>query len=138
MTSTLPWRDPWVRGKVTVNEFEEEVLTDKEVLAMIQRVNCAYDPELIERAGLGSQPGRVTVTMQDGRSFTQEVFYPKGHPKNPMTLDELKAKFRGLTAGFVSESDGDRIYDLVMNLENASSIIPIMDLCGAPSPDVRQ
>ncbi|MCE9641625.1 MAG: MmgE/PrpD family protein [Betaproteobacteria bacterium] len=124
-----------VRGKVTVDEFEEKVLTDTDVLAMIQRVNCAYDAELVARAGLGSQPGRVTVTMRDGRSFTQEVLYPKGHPKNPMNVDELKAKFKGLTAGFVSETDCDRIYDLVINLDTASDIAPIMELCGAPHPE---
>lgn len=121
-----------VRGKVTVDEFEDDVLTDPEVLAMIQRVNCAYDAELIQRAGLGSQPGRVTVIMRDGRSFIEEVLYPKGHPKNPMNVAELKAKFRGLTTGFVTESDCERIYDLVMDLENADDIAPIMKLCGAP------
>jgi 2-methylcitrate dehydratase PrpD len=121
-----------VRGKVTVEEFEEEMLRDPEVLAMIQRVNSSHDEELVQRAGLGSQPGRVTVIMRDGRSFTEEVFYPKGHPKNPMSTVELKAKFRGLTAGFVSDADCERIYDLVMDLENAADIAPNMKLCGAP------
>lgn len=124
-----------VRGKVTVEEFEEEVLTDPDVLAMIQRVNCAYDAELVQRAGLGSQPGRVTVIMRDGRSFTEEVLYPKGHAKNPMSVDELKAKFWGLTAGFVTRTDCERIYDLVMDLDNAADIAPIMQLCGAPHPE---
>ena len=123
-----------VRGKVTVEEFEDSMLEDPQVLAMIQRVNCAYDAELVQRAGLGSQPGRVTVTMRDGRTFTKEVLYPKGHAKNPMSPEELKAKFRGLTAGFVSRADGDRIYDLVMDLENAADITPIMALAGAPHP----
>ncbi len=123
-----------VRGKVTVDEFEDEVLTDPEVLAMIQRVNGAYDAELVQRAGLGSQPGRVTVIMRNGRSFTEEVLYPKGHARNPMSADELKAKFRGLTAGFVSDTDRERIFELVMDLDNAADIAPIMKLCGAPHP----
>ncbi len=121
-----------VRGRITVDEFEEAVLSDPEVLAMIPRVNCAYDAELVERAGLGSQPGRVTVITRDGRNFTEEVLYPKGHAKNPMSVDEHKTKFRRLTAGFVTESDCERIYDLVMDLENAADITPIMRLCGAP------
>jgi 2-methylcitrate dehydratase PrpD len=121
-----------VRGKVTVEEFEDDVLRDPEVLAMFQRVNSKYDAELVQRAGLGSQPGRVTVVLNDGRSFTEEVLYPKGHPKNLMTEEELKAKFRGLTAGFLDDSDCERIYRLVMDLENAADISPIMQLCGAP------
>jgi 2-methylcitrate dehydratase PrpD len=124
-----------VRGKVTVEEFEEEVVGDPVVLEMMQRVSSAYDAELVQRAGLGSQPGRVTVTTSDGRSFTEEVLYPKGHPKNAMSVDELKAKFRGLTSGFVSADDCDRIYDLVMDLENAADIDLIMKLCGAPRPE---
>jgi len=121
-----------VRGKVTVEEFEEKVLADPDVLAMIPRVDCAYDAELVQRAGFASQPGRVTVSLRDGRRFTEEVLYPKGHARNPMSTDELKAKFRGLTSGFLADAECERIHDLVMNLESARDIAPIMDLCGAP------
>ena len=74
----------------------------------------------------------MTVITRDGRNLTEEVLYPKGHAKNPMSVDEHKTKFRRLTAGFVTESDCERIYDLVMDLENAADITPIMRLCGAP------
>src|ERR1022692_2924787 len=39
------------------------------------------------------------------RTLTEQVDDPKGHQNNPMTLDEVEAKFARLTKRFLNESE---------------------------------
>jgi len=41
-------------------------------------------------------PARTRVTTTDGRSYERYVDVPRGRPGNPMTDDELSAKFLAL------------------------------------------
>jgi 2-methylcitrate dehydratase len=36
---------------------------------------------------------RVTITLDDGREVVQQIDHPRGHADNPMTTDEINAKF---------------------------------------------
>jgi len=40
----------------------------------------------------------TTITTTDGRSFTARVVDPKGYPDNPLSEQELAAKFRDCAA----------------------------------------
>jgi 2-methylcitrate dehydratase PrpD len=46
------------------------------------------------------------------------VEYPKGDSKNPMTLNELQDKFRGLTEGILSMTQQNHIIAVVDRLED--------------------
>lgn len=122
-----------VHRKVTVNEFTDDALRDPAVLEMIDRIEVAYDPALYERVAGESQPGRVVVRTKDGRRFTKEVLYPKGHPLNPMSCEEIKRKFATLTEGLLTESEQDTVYEMVMDLESLGNISGLMKLCSLPS-----
>lgn len=120
-----------VAGRMGVEEFTEEMVRNPEVIAMIDRIDVVDAPELYQKVGRESVPGRVTVMTRDGRSFTEEVLYPKGHPRNLMSPRELRDKFDGLTEGALSRATGDRIHEMVMNLEQVEDVSAILQLCTA-------
>lgn len=118
-----------VRGRVTPDEFTESSISDPVIKSMIDRIEVAHDPELFKSAGRASVPGRVTVTTTDGRTFTETVLYPKGHPRNPMSDGELQAKFRVLTHGILDESRQARIFEITSRAEKLENLASLLELC---------
>lgn len=72
----------------------------------------------------------VTIYLRDGRKFTRSVNADdlKGGPKNPLNREELVARYRAMTEGFLSSSAITRSLDMILNLENQGSILELMKL----------
>ena len=51
-----------------------------------------------------------------------ETSHPKGHHRNPLTDDEIEAKFRGLASVALGPARSDRLLAEVRGLENAPSL----------------
>jgi 2-methylcitrate dehydratase PrpD len=61
-------------------------------------------------------PARVTITLRDGRTFTERRDFPKGDPQDPLTPQEIVGKFLANVASRHSPDQGRRIVDLVRAL----------------------
>ena len=120
-----------VRRKLTVDEFDETAIADPNVRALMERIEVEYDPTLYERAGRKTLPGRVQLETTDGRTFTHEVVFPKGHPENPLSLEELRAIFTVHTGGLLTTAQQDAIYEMVMTIEDLPDVAELMRLCVA-------
>jgi len=57
-------------------------------------------------------PARVAIDVLDGRHLETIIQHPKGDPKNPLSWDELIAKFKSLTGPVISASRSDEIIAL--------------------------
>jgi 2-methylcitrate dehydratase len=62
------------------------------------------------------------VKFKDGRELMARVDYPRGHPKNPMTDEELENKFRALMDGVLTREQVNTVINLTRNLENLEDI----------------
>jgi 2-methylcitrate dehydratase len=81
-------------GEVTMRTFDPERFRRVDTLDLLQRrTTVEEDPELTPGYPDGI-PNRVTVTTGDGQVLVERVDHPRGHARNPMTDDELVAKFR--------------------------------------------
>ena len=54
-------------------------------------------------------PARVEIELEDGRRLERFIRYPKGDPENPLTWDEMCAKFRSLAGAVLSRGRCDEI-----------------------------
>jgi len=89
-------------GDVTAESFAESNYRDPAVLAWLDRISIVETAEC--NAGYPDGiPNRLIVKLRDGRTLEQFVTYPRGHARNPMTDQEVIAKFRGLARGVVSD-----------------------------------
>jgi 2-methylcitrate dehydratase PrpD len=70
----------------------------------------------------------MTVRLSGGKRYTAQVDYPKGSIQNPMTDDELQAKFEALAAPVVGRARVSRIIDTVMDVERCKDIGELMKL----------
>ena len=116
-----------VKNKTGVDEFREEVLGDKEVLALIDKISWEIDPEA-EKFYPKAYPATVIATMKDGRTFQAHVDYPKGDPENPAPLEEIVEKFNMLTEKFYNADRRKRIVDEILKIDKIDNITKIGDL----------
>jgi 2-methylcitrate dehydratase PrpD len=80
-----------VRGPTSLLPLRESLLHDPDIVRFAGRVNLRVDAEL-DKEFPTRTPARVVVESGD-RRFEQTVWNPKGDPVNPMTIEELEAKF---------------------------------------------
>ena len=75
---------------------------------------------------------RVRVTTRDGRAFSKEILHRRGSPENPLSPDDIVAKFRAITQRCLSPIRAQRTIDLVGTLENLTDLDELIAICAAP------
>jgi len=109
-------------GEVTTRTFEPERFRDRRTLDILkQRVTVREDPELSAGYPEGI-PNRITVTTSGGGREGREVRYPRGHARNPMTDEEVVAKYRANVQGRLDVDRAASLEGFVWNLEREGSL----------------
>jgi 2-methylcitrate dehydratase PrpD len=69
------------------------------------------------------------VTMHTARGpFQTTVVYPRGNPENPLSDEDLRAKFRSLTAKIVGEKVCIKLQDAILDLARARDVTSLTQL----------
>jgi 2-methylcitrate dehydratase len=63
------------------------------------------------------QPSKVVIKTKDGNEYSEYMEYPKGDPREPMTIEDIDNKFAGLAEGTLSTDRQNEIKDLILNCE---------------------
>ena len=103
---------------------------DDTIRAQLRKVEVVADPE-IEAVFPELQRVKVTIETTEGTSHTKQLDYPKGDPRNPLTDDEVEAKFDALATPVLSDRRRQQVKDAVWGLERLGSISQLMTLCAA-------
>ena len=106
-------------------QFSEEKLLDSKAQELLQKVRYIH-PESTEGERLPSEV--VTVRLRDGRQHSNEVFIPRGAPENPLTEDELIAKYKDCASHVLPSQVLERSLELVSHLEEIGDISELVDL----------
>jgi len=80
------------RGSVGVSDYTDEAISDQAVLDISKKVEY----EVKEYATYPQAfPGGVRIKTTAGEELAAELEYQKGGPDNPMSREEVVAKYRG-------------------------------------------
>jgi 2-methylcitrate dehydratase len=63
------------------------------------------------------QPSKVIVRTKDGREFSEYLEYPKGDPREPMTMEDLDNKFEALSSQLLVAGRRKEIKDAIFSAE---------------------
>lgn len=111
-----------VDGKVWMETFDEERFTDERLLDLVARTQVTphkpYD-DLYPAKGI---PNRITVRLRDGRSYTKEAVAPRGHALNPMSDDEVIAKFRRMAEPMLRDVQVEHVLEQMWALEDLDEV----------------
>jgi 2-methylcitrate dehydratase len=67
------------------------------------------------------QPSKVVITTNDGREFSEYLEYPKGDPREPMTMNDLENKFNSLAGDKFDDAAKSKIKDNIFNCESKTT-----------------
>ena len=109
------------RGTVWVDDFVEERIRDPKIHALMQKIEVRAIEEF-NRAWPEAYPFRITVTMRSGQKHVQEIYYAKGHPKNPMADQEIEAKFRRLAEPVMGPAAVGRALSELWHMEEMQNV----------------
>jgi len=113
--------------QVTPAQFTMEKIMDPTIRAQLKKVEVVGDPE-IEKVFPALQRVIVNIATGDGGKFTEQLDYPKGDPRNPLTDAEIEEKFAALAEGVLSHNAQGKLKDTIWNLEKVGSVSKLMSL----------
>jgi 2-methylcitrate dehydratase PrpD len=101
-------------GSLNKNSYGAGSLRNRDILDLARRVSYYIDPAY---PGPGRFKGEVRITLKDGRTFHEVEEYNRGSVENPMTYEEIRAKFDENASGFLSASRRDELAGQLRHLE---------------------
>jgi 2-methylcitrate dehydratase PrpD len=97
-----------VRGNAGYAELDDTALDDPVIAELRHRVHVSEDPAMSAVAPR-LRPARVQVTLTDGRRATHARESHRGDFQQPFAEEELRAKFRQLTAVVLTPEGVERV-----------------------------
>ncbi|MCH7732639.1 MAG: MmgE/PrpD family protein [Candidatus Marinimicrobia bacterium] len=112
--------------QITTGSFEESKIQEPRLKEMIHKIKGEASEEF-EAMFPEKQPSRVTIHLKDGREFSAYLEYPKGDPREPMTMEDFEAKFNALSEGLITPDRQLEIRDMIFSCESMESVREFME-----------
>jgi len=119
------------KGDVFIDDITESAIKNPDYLAITRRVKTMVDAD-IDRDFRGQVgPAIVEITVRGGKKLQKRADFAIGHPKNPMSLDEVMGKYKRClpyAAHPLDREKTDKSIELLTNLEQVSDISILPEL----------
>ena len=112
---------------VFIADFTEQTIRDERTLALARKVAVTRDEQMDGRAGY---PAAVRIRTRRG-DFSQRVDFVKGSLENPMSMDDIIAKFRKcipFSARPIPQRTTERIIEAVVSLDQLQNSAELAEL----------
>ena len=119
-------------GTALPEQFTAARLDADDVWQLLDRTQVELDPAIDALPPAERFQTNITLTCTDGSTETESVFAPHGHPDDPITNDEIVAKFHALTDRVMASERATAIVAAVHGLAAAGSPAQLIDLLAEP------
>jgi 2-methylcitrate dehydratase PrpD len=108
-------------GEMGLRQLTQEKTKNPKIHALGSKMRVVADQEL-QRMYPAHRPFIMEITMKGGEQVSGRVDYPKGDYRNPMTEEELKAKYFDSATGVIGKEKAEKAMDLLLDMENLESV----------------
>lgn len=115
-----------IDGRFSDDIFSDERLRDPRIYKIIDKIAVKEDPEYT-RQFPETIPCRVEIVTKSGERKVAVGKYPRGHFRNPMTDEEVNAKFRDLAQRVLTQKQVEQSLQMLWKLDQASELGSIFD-----------
>jgi aconitate decarboxylase len=119
-----------IDGAAMVKQFSPQRIDSDDVWTLIPKITAHHDPEF-DKGGPSGRNTRMTVHLKDGSSLQQFIAVSRTISQ-PLSNEQVVAKYRTLTNGLVEPKRQAAIEDLILNLEKLRGITELSNLLSAP------
>lgn len=113
-------------GKLGARGYTAESIRNPEILALARKITYEVDATAPGRERF---KGWVIAHTTDGRRWEHVEPANRGSFDNPMTIDEIRGKFRENASLTLSENRVDRVIAAVDELESVADVSELVTLC---------
>jgi len=96
-------------GRVGLDEFTSDKITDKRLLHLARKVKVEVDPAIDELAP-EKRGASVEIFTKGGGRYEWTVENPRGEPEIPVSNEQLRDKFKTLVSPIL---DNNKVYDII-------------------------
>lgn len=118
-------------GGMNWDDYEKH-LKDPDTLALCLRIRTINHPK-VEAEFPANMSALATIKMRTGETLEKMVVVPKGEPDNFLSEQELRAKFEGLTAPYLSQQRRDELAGALLKLHEADNVRAVLKLTAPDS-----
>jgi 2-methylcitrate dehydratase PrpD len=119
-------------GNVLPEQFTAERLDSQDIWALLAATEVHLDASLAGAPGAEKFRTDLAVTTRDGTVHHARVDQPHGAPSDPVTNDELAAKFHALADRVTSRGRAEAIERAVTGLVDLDDVGDLIDLLAEP------
>jgi 2-methylcitrate dehydratase len=106
--------------------FQGVSAREGKIRGIIRRISLVRDAEL-GKVYPDRWPAVVEIRTRAGQTHAARVDFPKRDPKNPMSQEELVAKFHNLATPALTEDQRKRMVDACLHLERFENLATFFD-----------
>lgn len=121
-----------MRGRLSLKELEPAAYSDPAIRALMDKVHYVVDPTSTFPR---HYTGEVIVTLADGTTLRQREAVNRGHVDNPLTNEDVYAKFIENATLHYSVAHARAISELVLGLDDLANLDGLEALLACEPPD---
>ena len=125
---SIPWlvASALLDGPVTPGSFADERIASAAIREVMSRMTLVEDADFTAKYP-AQYNCRITVTDTRGSSHTAHTSWPRGHRSNPMSDEEVEAKFRNFAGTELTSNQCDKALELIRGLDQSASLKPLFE-----------
>jgi 2-methylcitrate dehydratase PrpD len=113
----------FLEGQALLKQYSDRNIKNASVKQLSDATSIAVDATLPRGVSC-----KMVVTLNDGRTFTSQIDYPKGSIQNPMSDQELLGKFTSLASPVIGVKRAEALAGAVMEIEKCSDVSVVLRL----------
>jgi 2-methylcitrate dehydratase len=119
---------------VLPTSFSEDRIRDPKLKSLMKKINVVPDSE-IDALFPQVKRARVTISVKSGLKYSAQTDVTKGDPEDPLSDEEIIAKFSANTKGILSHECVDEIINATWRFESLKGVSDYMALLVTPGLD---
>ena len=108
-----------VRRRLTLDDLQPAALSDREVLALAQRITYADDTQSCFPR---HYTGAVEIETTDGRRLSAREDVNKGSSEAPLERADVEAKFMGNASGILTRARAEALRDALLGIDRIADV----------------
>ena len=108
-------------GDVNNESFEKRNFRDSNLIRFLKKIKVIEDPKYTADYP-HSFGNRLEINFFDGKKIIKEALHPLGHPKNPMSDEDIFNKWRKLAEPLLPKDQIEKQIEKVMHLEKLNEL----------------
>lgn len=116
-----------VHRRAGLREYTDANIKHPKITALMKRVLLVRDSRLQSAGNLGC-PAEVEIELENGRTYRKRATVAKGHPKSPLTREELEEKFYRCAGESLASAAARKFIEDLWCIEKIDTLAPWLRL----------